>query len=208
MKTDQRSILTGALARAMAITLVAVLSLAATPANAAGLEGRVQVAGSPVAGSTVTLYAAGTGTPKQLAQGKTDDEGKFDLNGGQAPADSILYVVAKGGTAKAAGSKGANDALALMSLLGSSPPQTVTVNELTTVVAAFTAAQFINGESISGHSLGLRIAAGNAPNLVDPVTGTWGKVIVDPDQQHPNHDAGELEHARLAPQRLRHRGER
>ena len=59
-------------------------------------------------------------------------------------------------------------------------PRTVTVNELTTVASAFTAAQFINGEAISGNPLGLRIAAGNVPNLVDPVTGGWGKVIVDP----------------------------
>jgi hypothetical protein len=27
---------------------------------------------------------------------------------------------------------------------------------------------------------GLQIAAGNAPNLADPVTGTWGKVLLDP----------------------------
>jgi hypothetical protein len=64
--------------------------------------------------------------------------------------------------------------------LGSELPKTVTVNELTTVASAFTAARFINGESISGKSLGLRIAAGNVPNLVDPVTGAWGKVLLDP----------------------------
>ena len=34
--------------------------------------------------------------------------------------------------------------------------------------------------SISGNPLGLKIAAGNVPNLVDPVTGRWGKVILDP----------------------------
>ena len=65
-------------------------------------------------------------------------------------------------------------------MLGTSLPKTVTVNELTTVASAFTAARFINGESISGNPLGLRIAAGNVPNLVDPATGGWGKVILDP----------------------------
>jgi len=54
------------------------------------------------------------------------------------------------------------------------------VNELTTVASVFTSARFINGTAISGNGLGLRIAAGNAPNLVDPVTGTWGKVLLDP----------------------------
>jgi hypothetical protein len=48
------------------------------------------------------------------------------------------------------------------------------------VASAFTAARFINGTSISGNSLGLRIAAGNASNLVDPTTGTWGRVLLDP----------------------------
>ena len=33
---------------------------------------------------------------------------------------------------------------------------------------------------ISGNTLGLKIAAGNVPNLVDPATGRWGKVLLDP----------------------------
>jgi hypothetical protein len=59
-------------------------------------------------------------------------------------------------------------------------PKKVTVNELTTVASAFTCPRFINGEAISGKALGLHIAAGNTPNLVDPVTGGWGKVLLDP----------------------------
>ncbi len=66
----------------------------------------------------------------------------------------MLYLVAKGGTPKAGGARAANDALALMSVLGTSLPKTVTVNELTTVASAFTAARFINGEAISGKPLG------------------------------------------------------
>jgi hypothetical protein len=92
----------------------------------------------------------------------------------------VLYIVAKGGTPKAAASKGANDAITLLAVLGLTPPKSVTVNELTRVASAFTAARFINGESISGNPLGLRIAAGNVPNLVDPATGGWGKVPLDP----------------------------
>ena len=149
-------------------------------ATAADLTGNVQGAGSPVAGSTVTLYAASEGAPAQLAQGKTDANGAFKLNFGQTPRDSVLYLVAKGGTPKAAASKGPKDVIALMTLLGTSLPKTVTINELTTVASAFTAARFINGEAISGKSLGLKIAAGNTSNLVDPVTGGWGKVLLDP----------------------------
>jgi hypothetical protein len=151
---------------------------------AGGLVGKVQVAGKPLAGSEVTLYAAGEGKPTQLAQCKTGDDGSFKLNAKtdkpQAPADKVLYLVARGGTPKAAGAKGPHDGLALLSVLGTKLPKTATVNELTTVASAFTAARFIDGESISGKPLGLRIAAGNTPNLVDPATGGWGKVLLDP----------------------------
>ena len=160
--------------------LLFTLAFAQVPATATELAGNVQGAGLPIAGSTVTLYAAGTGAPTQLAQGKTDDNGAFNLNVDQPPADSVLYLVAKGGTSKAAADKGPNDAIALMAVLGTELPKTATVNELTTVASTFTAARFINGESISGNQLGLRIAAGNVPNLVDPETGGWGKVILDP----------------------------
>jgi hypothetical protein len=149
-------------------------------AMAADIAGNVQCAGSPIAGSTVTLHAAGEGAPTQLAQSRTDANGAFTLNAKQAPKDSVLYLVAKGGMPKAAAGKGPKEGVALMSLLGSSWPEKVMVNELTTVASAFTAARFINGEAISGKPLSLHIAAGNTPNFVDPVTGGWGKVILDP----------------------------
>ena len=168
--------------RFTALTFAAGLALAAgctttettddtqTSDSARELAVKVQVAGKPVAGATVTLYAAGTGAPVKVAEGQTDNNGGFSLNAIHAPGQSVLYVVAKA----------PNEAVELLSVLGSAPPGKVTVNELTTVASAFTSARFINGESISGNPLGLRIAAGNAPNLVDPVTGSWGKVVLDP----------------------------
>ena len=167
--------------------LAALITVAASPSSGQQstgstreLTGRVQIAGQPVPGATVTLYAAGATDSAKLAEGKTDDQGAFKLDAGLPTKETVLYIVAKGGTPKAAASKGANDAIALLAVLGSRPPETVTVNELTTVASAFTAARFINGEAISGNPLGLRIAAGNAPNLVDPCTGGWGKVLMDP----------------------------
>ena len=56
----------------------------------------------------------------------------------------MLYLVAKGGEA-AAGKRGDDPGLALLAVLGSSPPAAVTVNELTTVASAFTNARFIDG---------------------------------------------------------------
>src|SRR5208283_5222659 len=160
--------------------LLFTLAFAQMRAMAVELAGTVQGAGLPIGGSTVTLYAAGTGTPTQLAQGKTDDNGVFKLDADQAPADSVLYLVAKGGTPKAAADKVPNDAIALMAVLGTELPKTVIVNELTTVASVWTSAQFLKGEVLTGTKLGLRIAAGNVPNLVDLETGGLGPVIQDP----------------------------
>ena len=91
----------------------------------------------------------------------------------------MLYVVAKGGTPKAAADKGANDAIGLIAVLGTTPPKKVTVNEFTTVASAVTCAQFLKGETLSGKPLGLRIAAGNVPNFVDLETGGYGETIQD-----------------------------
>src|SRR5262245_20733515 len=81
--------------------------------EAGGLAGKVQVAGSPVAVSTLTLYAAGEAKPVQLAQAKTGDDGTFILDvAADAAKDKVLYLVARGGTPKAPGAKGPIDALA------------------------------------------------------------------------------------------------
>ena len=143
----------------------------------------------------MTLFAAGTGAPAQLAQGKSDDTGAFKLTYTSAPADGVLYLVAKGGTPKAG--KGASESLALLALLGKAPSTKVMVNEFTTVASAFTAARFIQGEAISGNLLGLRIAAMNVPNLVNLQTGGWGIRHHRWAQHHAQHDAGEIQYSRV-----------
>jgi hypothetical protein len=47
-------------------------------AAAVNIEGLVQVGGSPLANSTVTLWAASTGQPRQLAQATTNNDGQFE----------------------------------------------------------------------------------------------------------------------------------
>jgi hypothetical protein len=173
MKTIRKQDL---LACALVCALVSVTGIT----RAADLAGSVQGGAKNIAGATVTLYAAGTGAPTQLAEGKTDDHGAFKLTYGKAPADSVLYVIARGGTPKAAADKGPNDAITLLAILGGTPPKSVVVNEFSTVASVWTSAQFLKGEALSGTKLGLRIAAGNVPNLVDLETGGLGPVIQDP----------------------------
>jgi streptogramin lyase len=130
-----------------------------------------------VAGATITLYAAGDGAPRQLAESRTGADGRFTLNADSGGA--VVYVVAKGGKSSADKGSGDNPALALVSVLGSKPPASVTLNEMTTVASVWTAAQFLDGTALKGHALGLRIAAGYVPNFVDLESGGWG-AIQDP----------------------------
>lgn len=60
------------------------------------VEGQVQAGGGPLAGSTVTLWAASTGEPKQLAQTKSGSDGRFELRTADTPGnDVVLYGVAE-----------------------------------------------------------------------------------------------------------------
>ncbi|WP_300666320.1 hypothetical protein [Fluviicola sp.] len=102
-------------------------------------------------------------------------KGKFVLTATPESPDAILYIIAE-----------LHDSnVVLLSVL--SPNFTeeiatngVVVNELTTVASAFTCAQFFSGLQLSGNLQGVTIAAKNTPNLVNPVTGTWGNVLTDP----------------------------
>jgi hypothetical protein len=166
---------------ALAVGLLALLGVCCPAEAALRIQGQVEAGHGAVAGSTVSLWAAGADAPVRLAQTQTDAGGQFVVSVDQTPIGTpVLYLVASGGTPAAHKADGNNSALDLMAVLGAAPPAAVVVNELTTVASAFTNARFIKGDAISGNPLGLKIAAGNVPNLVDPATGAWGKVLLDP----------------------------
>jgi len=152
------------------------------PASAADrIEGRVEGGGGPIAEADVSLWVTTSSAPRKLAATQTADDGSFELTtAGEKDAAAVLYLIAEGGEAKTAAGKGPNPATTLMATVGAEPPERVTINELTTVASVWTAAQFLNGSALSGNALGLRIAAGNVPNLVDLETGGLGPVIVNP----------------------------
>ena len=150
----------------------------ATSTFAADIKGQVLGAGVPITQSTVTLLAASAGPPKQLAQTKTDNDGRFEIHSTGAP-DSSLYLVATGGVSAANQGPATNPAIALMAVVGSKPPASVVINEFTTMASVVTHAQFIDDTTIKGSPLQLRIAAGNVPNFVDFETGSWGPTILD-----------------------------
>jgi hypothetical protein len=166
---------------ALALGGLGFLGLACGAADAAvRIDGQVQAGGGPVANSTVTLWAGSAGDPKQLAQGKTGDDGSFALNADTTPGPSeTLYLIAKGGVAAVNTGGGDNPALAFLTVLGGTPPAHVTINEMTTIASVWTHAQFLDGAAIKGQALSLSIAAGNVHNFVDLTTGGYGATIVD-----------------------------
>ena len=70
-------------AKAQLVTTMLTIALfgyaCGTAAAAVRILGQVQTGGGPLASSTVTLWAAGAGELKQLAQGKTGADGRFQL---------------------------------------------------------------------------------------------------------------------------------
>jgi hypothetical protein len=177
--------------------LVAALALAAHACSIAGsddshaqvkagaggndrITGVVLGGGAPIAGSTVTLWEASAASPQKVAEAKTDERGEFRLTAAGARGGDSLYVTAVGGQPKAARTGGDNATVTLMTVLGDRPPARVTINELTTIASVWTHAQFLEGTEIQGRPLGLRIAAGNVPSLVDLTTGAYGAPVLDP----------------------------
>ncbi len=78
------------------LALGSMLTVAITPASAQQqLTGQVLGAGAPIADATVTLWAASTAAPVQLAQTRSDADGRFTLEPGAGGKDATLYLVAK-----------------------------------------------------------------------------------------------------------------
>jgi hypothetical protein len=172
---------TGKASIAVVLATCGLLGWACNPAAAAvHIEGQVQAGGGPLANSTVTLWEANAGDPKQLAQTQTGSDGRFELGTDETPsADVSLYLVAKGGVATVNKGSSDNPAIALLTVLGNTPPTKVVINEMTTVASVWTNAQFLDGTALKGYALGLRIAAGNVPNFVALATGGYGVMIQD-----------------------------
>ena len=82
---------------AMLAAIVASNLLFAQSTLAADIKGQVLGGGAPIAKSTVTLWEASADAPKQLAQTKTSDDGRFEVRTKGAHSDAVLYLLASGG---------------------------------------------------------------------------------------------------------------
>jgi hypothetical protein len=160
--------------RGLALATLTIGLMAAAPAAASAVQvsGRVLAAHRPVPGAQVTLYAAGTGAPATLGRARANAHGRFAIRYARAPRGAVLYAQASGGRTPA------RRALRLMAVADpSTTPRRLVLNELTTVAAAYSLAQFLDGGQVSGPAPGLPNAAATVPSLVRPATGTAGAAI-------------------------------
>ena len=140
-----------------------LLSLPAFAADT--INGQVTGAGAPIVGSTVTLWAASAGPPRQLGETRTSADGRFTFNADTG--DALLYLVAKGGRPVAAKTGGDNPAISLLTVTGNKPPANIVINEMTTIASAWTHAQFLEGASIRGYALVLAGTRSDSRRLVE-----------------------------------------
>jgi hypothetical protein len=122
---------------------------------------------STISGAQVKIYGAGLNSATLLGQASTDSDGKFYIYVAPTNQYSIFYALVT-----------KNNTTTMAAILGTSMPSSFVVNELTTVAAAYSFAQFMqsNGQ-IYGAALGLQIAAGMNDNLVKKSSGTLSGVI-------------------------------
>ena len=136
-------------------------------------------------GSSVQLYAAGmTGNgsaPMALLSSPvtTDSTGAFAIaTSTPCPySNSVLYLVARGGSASVAG--GSNNAAVMTAVLGQCSAlkngASIVVNEATTIAAAWAMAPFLAAGAQIGttatNSGGIALAAATAANLANNATG-------------------------------------
>ena len=141
-------------------------------ANPKSLRGAVQTGGTsssqPLPNVHVTLFEATSALPTIVGQTTTDGSGQFTISYRKSSSSSIFFVKAEIG-------KGVE----FVTILGSNLPQSATINELTTVAASYSMAQFYRTGVISGNSLGLQIAAGMNDNIVATATGQSSPVLLN-----------------------------
>ena len=163
------------------ITITRVLVTSATifltadrvlSANPKSLSGVVQTGGTsssqPLANVVVTLFEATQALPTTVGQATTDGSGRFTIPYRNRSSSSIFFVKADIG-----------EGVEFVTVLGQNLPGSVTINELTSVAASYSMAQFLRTGVISGNSFGLQIAAGMNDNIVASATGQSSPVLLN-----------------------------
>ena len=157
--------------RALMGAAILAAACVVSSANAYSLNGVVQTGGTtstqPLANVNVTLFEATAARPTVLGEATTDGSGHFMITSPKHSSSSIFFVTADIGPK-----------VEFVAVIGPDLPGMVTINELTTVAASYSMAQFYRTGVISGNSFGLRIGAGMNDNIVIPETGQSSPVLL------------------------------
>src|SRR5439155_12050502 len=161
----------GMVSCALAGAVILLTAHGALSANSRSLGGVVQTGGTdssqPLPNVQVALFEATTGQPAMLAKATTDGSGQFSIRYTRSTSRSIFFVKAEIG-----------EGVEFVTVLGADLPTLATLNELTTVAASYSMAQFLRSSVISGNSFGLQIAAGMNDNIVVAATGQSSAVLL------------------------------
>ncbi|MEA2464911.1 MAG: hypothetical protein QOJ98_2658 [Acidobacteriota bacterium] len=124
----------------------------------------------PLEGVHLYLYKANEAHRVTVANATTDSRGAFEMTPAVDSPPGIFYV------------SGDYDlrGMDLLAVLGAELPETIVVNELTTVAGVYSANQFLSDRELQGSTLGLKIAAAMSANLVDVTTGAASAVMTSP----------------------------
>jgi len=171
-----------------ALLTAASLLFASTVPASAGMDsaqtsktffGKVRADGSAVRGATVQLLQAGTapGTARVLRTTTTDLSGSFSFRVPFVTKSAVLYVTARDGRIRGRPLPAQVELAASLADLRSG---LVVVNEITTVAAGYSLAQFALDGSLGGVSPGLQNAAKMPQNLVDLATGRTSDFLRQP----------------------------
>ncbi|QDU40865.1 Virginiamycin B lyase [Maioricimonas rarisocia] len=150
-------------------------------ANAATrITGRVQLGGTeqvqPLAGVPVTLFEATEGTPIHVGRAVTDQDGNFRIQASKQSTESIFFLTAS-----------VTRGVTFVTILGPTLPAQATINELTSVAASYSMAQFARKGYISGTPFRLRIAAMMNNNIVSVATGESSSVLMTSPNADESH---------------------
>jgi hypothetical protein len=140
-------------ARVLSAAVIMAAAWVVSSASAGVLSGIGQTGGTtstqPLAKVKVTLFEATAAQPTVIGEAITNGSGHFTITSSKNTSSSIFYVSAVVGPQ-----------VEFDAILGPNLPGSVTINELTTVAASYSMAQFYRTGVILGDSFGLQIAAG------------------------------------------------
>jgi hypothetical protein len=129
------SLITFMMVRMRTVTVSLAVVCIASSLYGETISGTIQSGGTvssvPLRNVSVTLFEATTGSPYRLAQAKSDSHGHFQITSSKDSSESIFFLSAQ-----------VDVGVQFVAVLGPNLPSSVTMNELTTVAASYSMAQF------------------------------------------------------------------